>query len=274
MRRRVLATGLAAVALTAGLSACGIGGASGSGTDSDTILVGASPTPHAEILNYVAKNLAPKQHLTVKVKVFNDYVQPNVALQDGSLDANYFQHKPYLDEYTKAHGGDFVSVAAVHIEPLGLYSKKVTKLADLKSGATIAIPNDPSNGGRALKLLADQGLLKLKSRAGVTATEKDIVANPKKLTFKPLEAAQTARALDDVDASVVNGNYALAVKLDPAKDALALESAKNNPYANLLVVKKGHENDAKVKKLAALLTSPEVKKYIEDKYHGSVLAAE
>lgn len=263
---------LAAGALTLGLSACGADQDAASDT-SGPLVVAASPVPHAEILNFVKDNLAEDAGLDLEVKEFTDYVTPNTATEDGSVGANYFQTQPYLDDFNKKNGTHIVPVVDVHLEPLGLYSHKVKKADELKSGATIAIPNDTVNEGRALQLLAAGGLLTLKDGVGTSATPADITENPKKLTFKELEAAQTPRSLDDVDAAVANGNYAIEADLKPAKDALVLEEAKGNPNSNLLAVKEGRENDPRVKKLAKLLTSPEVKKFIEDKYAGSVLAS-
>nr|BFD85865.1 MetQ/NlpA family ABC transporter substrate-binding protein [Streptomyces sp. Xyl84] len=267
---------LAAGALTFGLTACG-GSDSGSGkSDANaTLTVAATPTPQGEILSYVKDHLAQKAGLKLEVKEFTDYVTPNTAVQQGQVDANYFQHKPYLDDFNKKNGTDIVPVpgGTVHLEPLGVYSKSVKKLTDLGQGATVALPNDTTNEARALKLLETNGLLKLKAGAGYEATPKDVTDNPKGLKFKELEAAQLPRSLGDVDAAVINGNYALEAKLSPAKDALAAESAKGNPYANFLAVKKGNESDPRVKKLAKLLTSPEVKKFIEDKYDGAVVPA-
>ncbi|MYR60352.1 metal ABC transporter substrate-binding protein [Streptomyces sp. SID625] len=267
---------LAAGALTLGLTACG-------GSDSDsgksdanaTLTVAATPTPQGEILTYVKDHLAQKAGLKLEVKEFTDYVTPNTAVQQGQVDANYFQHKPYLDDFNKKNGTDVVPVpgGTVHLEPLGVYSKTYKKLTDLKQGASVALPNDTTNEARALKLLEANGLLKLKAGAGYEATPKDVTDNPKGLKFKELEAAQLPRSLGDVDAAVINGNYALEAKLSPAKDALAAESAKGNPYANFLAVKKGNEDDPRVEKLAKLLTSPEVKKFIEDKYDGAVVPA-
>ncbi|MEU1042726.1 MetQ/NlpA family ABC transporter substrate-binding protein [Streptomyces sp. NPDC005907] len=261
---------LAAGALTLGLSACGSEKDSASDT-SGPLIVAASPTPHAEILTYVKDHLAKKAGLDLEVKEFTDYVTPNTATEDGSVGANYFQNQPYLDDFNKKKGTHIVPVVTVHLEPLGLYSHKVKKADELKSGATVAVPNDTVNEARALKLLDDNGIITLKKGVGNEATPGDIVKNPKNLKFKELEAAQTPRSLDDVDAAVINGNYAIESDLKPADDALVLESAKNNPYGNFLAVKKGNEDDPRVKKLAKLLTSPEVKKYIEDKYAGSVL---
>ncbi|WP_406128789.1 MetQ/NlpA family ABC transporter substrate-binding protein [Streptomyces sp. NBC_00989] len=264
---------LAAGALTFALSACGSdkGSSSASSDYSGPLVVAASPTPHAEILDYVKDHLAKKAGLDLEVKEFTDYVTPNTATEDGSVGANYFQNQPYLDDFNKKNGTHIVPVVTVHLEPLGLYSHKVKSADALKSGATVAVPNDSVNEARALKLLAANGLITLKSGVGNEATPADITKNPKKLKFKELEAAQTPRSLDDVDAAVINGNYAISSGLKPAKDALILESAKNNPYGNFLAVEKGHEKDPRVKKLAKLLTSPEVKKFIEDKYAGSVI---
>ncbi|MGW5326044.1 MetQ/NlpA family ABC transporter substrate-binding protein [Streptomyces sp. NPDC004014] len=263
---------LAAGALTLGLSACGSGKDSAGSSDySGPLVVAASPTPHAEILNFVQKNLAKKAGLDLEVKEFTDYITPNTATEDGSVDANYFQNQPYLDDFNKKRGTHIAPVVTVHLEPLGLYSHKVKKADALKSGATIAVPNDAVNEARALKLLATNGLITLKDGVGTEATPQDITKNPKKLQFKEVEAAQTARSLDDVDAAVINGNYAISSGIKPAKEALVLESAKNSPYGNFLAVKEGNEKDPRVKKLAKLLTSPEVKKFIEDKYQGSVI---
>jgi D-methionine transport system substrate-binding protein len=263
---------LAASALTLGLTACGSDKDSASDT-SGPLVVAATPVPHAEILTYVKENLAKKEGLDLEVKEFTDYVTPNTATEDGSVGANYFQTEPYLADFNKKNGTHLKSVASVHLEPLGLYSEKADKPGDLKNGATIAVPNDTVTEARALQLLAANGLLTLKDGVGTEATPADIVKNPKNLKFKELEAAQTPRSLGDVDAAVINGNYALEADLEPAKDALVLESAENNPNVNLLVVKEGNEDDPRVRKLAKLLTSPEVKKFIEDKYAGSVVAS-
>ncbi|MFJ8821982.1 MetQ/NlpA family ABC transporter substrate-binding protein [Streptomyces sp. NPDC102467] len=263
----VLATG----ALTLGLTACGSDKGDTKAGPHDKLVVAATPVPHAEILEYIKKNLAKKAGLNLEVKEFTDYVTPNTATEDGSVDANYFQTTPYLKDFNKKQGTHLTSVATVHLEPLGLYSKKATKLDGLKKGGTIALPNDADNESRALRFLAANGLITLKSGSEATATPQDIAKNPKDLEFKEVEAAQTPRSLKDVDAAVINGNYAIGAGLKPAKDALALESTKNNAYNNVLAVKEGNEDDPRVKKLAKLLTSPEVKKFIEDKYKGSVL---
>jgi D-methionine transport system substrate-binding protein len=261
---------LAAGALTLGLSACGSDKDAASDT-SGPLVVAATPVPHAEILTYVKDNLAKKEGLDLEVKEFTDYVTPNTATEDGSVGANYFQTEPYLEDFNKKNGTHLKSVASVHLEPLGLYSNKADKAEDLKNGATVAVPNDSVTEARALQLLAANGLITLKDGVGTAATTADITKNPKNLKFKELEAAQTPRSLNDVDAAVINGNYALEADLKPADDALVLESAENNPNVNLLVVKEGQEDDPRVKKLAKLLTSPEVRKFIEDKYAGSVI---
>lgn len=257
------------------LSACGSSSeTSASDTAADAPLkVGVSPVPHAQILKYVADNQAAAKGLKLQIVEFSDYVQPNLQLQDGQLDANYFQHKPYLDDFNSSRGTKLSFVAPVHLEPLGLYSKKVTDLAALPQGGTVAVPNDATNLGRALKLLADNGVVTLKDGVGTAATERDVTGNPKNLVFRPLEAAQLPRSLDDVDAAVINGNYALEADLNPSTDALVLEKAEGNPYANGLVVAQGHENDPRVETLVELLTGPEVKKYIEETFKGSVIPA-
>ncbi|KAB1150678.1 ABC transporter substrate-binding protein [Streptomyces luteolifulvus] len=262
---------LAAGALTLGLTACGSDKDSGASDTSGPLVVAASPTPHAEILTYVRDNLGKRAGLDLEVKEFTDYVTPNTATEDGSVGANFFQNQPYLDDFNKKNGTHIVPVVTVHLEPLGLYSHKVKSADALKSGATVAVPNDSVNEARALKLLDANGIITLKDGAGNEATPSDIVKNPKNLRFKELEAAQTPRSLDDVDAAVVNGNYAIEADLSPAQDALVLESAKDNPYGNFLAVKDGSETDPRVKKLAELLTSAEVRKFIEDTYDGSVI---
>jgi D-methionine transport system substrate-binding protein len=269
--RRITAT-LAAAALALGLAACGADG--GDASDPNAALkVGVSPVPHGEILTYIKDNLAEQAGLKLEIVEFTDYVQPNRALQEKQLDANYFQTVPYLETEEKSKGYAFTALKPVHIEPLGLYSKKVDSLANLPTGAVVAIPNDPTNSGRALNLLAQHGLITLKDGAGVAATQRDIADNPKRLEFKELEAAQLPRSLDDTDASVINGNYAIESGLKPATDALALEKAENNPNANLVVVRDGDEDDPRVVKLEQLLHSAEVKAFIAEKYQGSVLAA-
>ncbi|GAA2437055.1 MetQ/NlpA family ABC transporter substrate-binding protein [Streptomyces pulveraceus] len=281
MRKNIKITAAAAAtaALALGLTACGTSsdpGAKGeTGAKADTskaLVVAASPTPHADILDYVKKNLAEKAGLKLEVKEFTDYVLPNTATETGQVDANFFQHQPYLDDFNKKKNTHLVSVGTVHLEPLGLYSKKVKDLKDIKAGQTVAVPNDTTNEGRALQLLAENGLITLKDGVGTSAKLSDIT-DKKGLEFKELEAATVPRALDDVDAAVINGNYAIEADLKPAKDALVLEKADGNPYANIIAVKKGNEKDPRVQKLVKLLHSDEVKKFIDDTYQGSVIPA-
>ncbi len=236
-----------------------------------TLRIGASPVPHAEILNFVKPILA-KQGVTLDIKEFNDYVQPNLALTDGSLDLNYFQHQAYLDSFQKTRPLGIVGGAKIHIEPIGLYSNTVKKLSDFKTGATIAIPNDPSNSGRALKLLERAGLIHLKPSAGTSATRLDITTNLKRLKFRELDAAQLPRALGDVDAAVINTNYALTARLNPLRDALVLED-KHSPYANFLAGKPATLKTADYQKLVRALQSPETKAFILKKYSGAIIPA-
>lgn len=274
--RRIALLLLTLLPLALGLAACGDDSDSGSSSGSNSsepLRVGASPVPHAEILNFVAKELAPKAGLKLEVKEFSDYVLPNTALADGQLDANYFQTPAYLKDQAKARGLDLVSIVGVHIEPLGIYSRKVKDLNAVPNGGKVAIPNDATNENRALQLLVANKLITLKDGATENATVRDVADNPKGLEFEEVDAAQTARALDDVDLAVINGNYALESDLKPAQDALALEQAEGNPNANLLVTLGKGKDDPRVQKLAKLLTSPEVKKFIEDTYQGAVLPA-
>lgn len=249
------------------------GGGSASGSDDKTIVVGASPTPHAEILK-AAENVLKEKGYTLKITEFQDYVQPNMALENKELDANYFQHKPYLDEFNEKNGTKLVSAGAVHYEPLGLYAGKTKSLAELSDGATIAVPNDTTNEARALLLLEANGLIKLNPDAGLSATPKDITENPKNLNVQELEAAQLGRSLQDVDMAVINGNYALQADLK-VTDALAKEekdSEAAQTYANVVAVREGDENSDKTKALMEALKSDDVKKFIEDTYQGSVVS--
>lgn len=233
--------------------------------------IGATPVPHAEILEQV-KPLLEKEGIKLEIVQFTDYVKPNMALADKEIDANFFQHLPYLEDFIKERKLELVSAGSVHVEPMGVYSQRIKKLDQVKKGTLIAIPNDPSNGGRALLLLEKAGLLKLKDGVGVNATVNDIVANTKGLQFKEMEAAQLPRVLPDVDLAVINTNYALEAKLNPLKDALFIED-KESPYANIVVVRKGDEERPEIKKLIQALQSPEIKKFILDKYQGAVVPA-
>ncbi|ARP89611.1 metal ABC transporter substrate-binding protein [Bordetella genomosp. 9] len=235
------------------------------------LTVGVTAGPHAEIME-VVKQEAAKQGMAIKIVEFSDYVQPNVALAAGDLDANSYQHQPYLDNANADRGYNLVSIAKTVIFPIGIYSKKVKSLADLKEGARIGIPNDPTNGGRALLLLQAQGLIKLKEGVGLKATPLDVASNPKKLRFIELDAAQLPRSLDDTDASAVNTNFAMQAGLDPKRDAIAQE-APDSPYANVLVVRAKDKDRPEFTKLVAAYHSQPVKDYIQTKYRGAVIAA-
>ncbi|MFJ1574438.1 MetQ/NlpA family ABC transporter substrate-binding protein [Pseudomonas sp. NPDC088322] len=237
----------------------------------ETITVAASPVPHAEILEFV-KPVVAKEGVDLKVKVFTDYVQPNVQVAEKRLDANFFQHQPYLDEFNKAKGTNLVSVAGVHLEPLGAYSSKLKKLDELPAGATVVIPNDATNGGRALLLLDKAGVISLKDKSNILSTVKDITTNTKNLKFRELEAATIPRVLTQVDLALINTNYALEAKLDPSKDALVIEGS-DSPYVNILVARPDNKDSDAMKKLVAALHSPEVKAFITEKYKGAVLPA-
>lgn len=238
------------------------------------VKVGASVTPHAEILNAVKDELKAAGY-DLEVVEFTDYVLPNTALEQGDLDANYFQHTPYLENFNEENGTHLVAVGKIHYEPFGIYAGKTSDLSAIPEGGSIAIPNDGTNEARALLLLEAQGLIKLKEGITFTATVLDIAENPKNLSIKEIEAAQLARSLQDVDAAVINGNYAIQAGLK-VKDALAIEdkdSIAADTYANVLVVKEGHENDEATKALLAALQSDTAKKFMEEKYEGAVIAA-
>jgi len=237
------------------------------------IVVGASVTPHAEILQ-VAAEVLKEQGYELEIKEFEDYVQPNLTLESKELDANYFQHKPYLDDFNEENKTNLVSVAAIHYEPLGLYPGKTKTLADLKDGAQIAVPNDTTNEARALLLLEAQGLIKLKPEAGLKATVKDIVENEKNIKIVEIEAAQLARSLPDVDMAVINGNYAIKAGLNVTKDSIAKEekdSLAATTYANIVAVRAGDENREDIKALVDALQSDKVKEFIETTYQGAVV---
>lgn len=246
--------------------------ASSQAQNNEVLTIAASPVPHAEILEFVKPILA-KQGVDLKIKVFTDYIQPGVQVNEKRLDGNFYLHQPFLNEFKKSHKDDLqVVIAKVHVEPFAAYSTKYKKLADLPNGAIVAIPNDPSNSGRSLLLLAKQGLLKLKDPSNISATKRDIIENPKNLKFKELEAATLPRILGQVDLALINTNYAIEAKLNPVKDSLFIEDA-NSPYANLLVARNDNKDRPGFKKLAAVLNSPEVKKFIQERYKGAVLPA-
>ena len=239
--------------------------------DDKTITVAASATPHAEILEE-AKPLLEKEGYDLEVTVFDDYVRPNEVVESGEFDANYFQHIPYLESFNTERGYHLVNAAGIHVEPFALYSKKYKSIKDLKKKAKIAIPNDPTNEGRALLLLQEAGLITLDPKAGITATVQDITSNPKKLKFSEIEAASLPRVLADVDAAVINGNYAIPAGLSAAKDGLFVEGS-SSPYVNVLCVKEGNENLPAVQAVIKALKSDKVKNYISEKYpNGEVVA--
>jgi D-methionine transport system substrate-binding protein len=237
----------------------------------EKLSIAATPVPHAELLEFVKPDLA-KEGVDLDIKVFTDYVQPNLQVDDGHIDANFFQHKPYLDAFNKDHGTHLVAVGAVHVEPFGAYSQKIKNIKDLKDGAQVAIPNDPSNGARALLLLQKQGLIKLKDPTNILATARDVVYNPKHLKFRELEAATLPRVLPDVDLALINTNYALEAGLNPVKDALFIED-KHSPYANLVVTRQDKVNDPGIQKLVKALQSEKVRNFILTKYKGAIVPA-
>ena len=239
--------------------------------DTKVLKVGATAVPHAEILEQVKDDLA-KEGIDLQIVEFSDYVQPNLATNDKELDANYFQHIPYLDNFVEEHPEvKLVNAGGIHIEPMGIYSKKVKDLKDLAEGASVPIPNATTNGGRALAPLEKAGLIKLKDGVGIKATVQDIVDNPKNLKVQELEAAQVPRTLDDVDAAVINSNFAMQVQLNPVKDSLIIEDA-SSPYVNIVAVRTGDENRPEIQALMKALKSDKVKKFIEEKYAGAVVA--
>ncbi len=237
----------------------------------DRLSVAATAIPHAEILEIV-KPLLAKQGLTLDVRVFSDYVQPNDQVAQKRIDVNYFQTQPYLDAYNRDRRTNLVTIVGVHVEPFGAYSRKYKSLAEVPVGADVVIPNDPSNNSRALILLHKAGAITLKDPTNALATLRDITANPKQWKFRELDSAMLPRVLDQVDLALINTNYALDAGLDPTKDALAIEGS-DSPYVNFLVGRADNRDDPRVKKLAAALTSPEVKAFIASKYKGAVLPA-
>lgn len=251
------------------VSAIALSGISGSALADTTLRIGVTPVPHADIVNFIKPTLE-KEGVKLEVVEFNDYIQPNLALDAGELDANYFQTIPYLEEMVKSRGLNLHILVSVHLEPMALYSKKVKRLADIPAGAKVAVPSDPTNEGRALKVLEHAGLIKLKDGATLLSGIGDIVSNPKKLKFVELEPALLPRALDDVTAAVINANYALEAGFNPAKNAIALEE-KSSPFGNVVAIREGDDKKEAFQKLKKAITSPEVKKFIEEKYQGGVL---
>jgi D-methionine transport system substrate-binding protein len=283
MKYKVIFTLAASAALAGALALSGCSsssqessssGADANSKESTTITIAATATPHAEILNDVVAPLLAEQGITLEVREFSDYVQPNTTVEQGEIDANYFQHINYLDSFNEENGTHLVSVGYVHYEPFGLYAGKSNDIENIADGAKIAVSNDTTNEARALLLLEQEGIIKLKDGAGVTATPNDIVENPHNVEIVELEAAQVARSLQDVDFAIVNGNYALQAGLN-VNDALATESSEGEAakqYGNVLVVKEGNENTEAIQALYAALTSDDVKEYIEKTYNGAVVA--
>ena len=272
--KKVLVMLLAALSIFA-LASCGGNdeAAENDNAESTTIKVGASVTPHAEILE-AAKPLLEEQGYTLEIVEFNDYVQPNLNVDSGELDANYFQHKPYMDEFNEENDTNLVAVAAIHYEPFGLYPGKTATVEELADGASIAIPNDGTNEARALLLLQQEGLITLSEDAGLSATKVDIAENPKNLDIKEIEAAQLVRSLSDVDMAVINGNYAIEAGLVVGTDAIATEDADSiaaETYANVVAVKAGNEENEAIKALVEALQSDEVKQFMEETYNGAVI---
>ncbi|MBS5884706.1 MAG: MetQ/NlpA family ABC transporter substrate-binding protein [Clostridium sp.] len=274
MKRKSILSLLLTGALAISLIGCGNTNKeteTGSKGEDKTITIGVTPVPHKEIVEEIKPDLEAEGY-TVKIVEFTDYVTPNTSLAEGELDANYFQTVAYLDETNEGKGLDLTYTKGIHLEPLGVYSSTIKSLEELKEGATVAVPNDPSNEARALRVLEGAGLIKLKE--GELVTPKDITENPKNLKFEELEAAQLPRVLEEVGIAVINGNYALEAGLNPAENALYLEDATkeaSKKYHNVLAVKKGNEDSEKIKALTKALTSDKIKKFIEDKYNGSVI---
>ncbi|QUH00117.1 MetQ/NlpA family ABC transporter substrate-binding protein [Saccharopolyspora erythraea] len=257
---------LAAVVAVSAFALAACGGSDAAEDPNAPISVAVSPQPHGEILEYVDRELAPKAGIDLEIEKFDDYNRPNEAVANGEIDANYFQHIPYLDQYKSERGGDLVWVEPVHLEPLAVYSKQFKSVQELPNGATVTLSNDPANQFRGLKLLETNGLVKLKPEAAVgTRLDAAIAENPKNIQFKDLSPDQLPRSVDDAAAAVVNGNYALKANLE---NPIAVESAQDNPYANGLVTSSKLVQDPRIKKLAEILRSPEVKDYINRTYGG------
>lgn len=274
--KKIIAIGIVALSIF-GLTACGNKAETTENTDANAntnnteIVVGATSVPHAEILNEVVDDLET-QGITLSIKEFSDYSLLNRSLDEGEIDANFFQHKAYLDEDMKNSGAKLVSVGPIHTEPMGAYSKTITSLDELEDGAKVAIPNDASNGARALLLLAENGLITLKEGVAEGATVMDIEENPKNIEIMELDAATLPRTLDEVSMSVINTNYALAGGLNPMEDAIAFESI-DSPYANILVVREGDENREEIQALYEALTTEEIRTFIEENYTGAIIPA-
>lgn len=236
------------------------------------VVIGVSPAPHKEIAEK-AKEILAKEGIDLEIKEFDDYVTPNTSLQEKDIDLNFYQHVPYLENFNKERGTKLVSLGAVHLEPMGIYSKKYKSLDELKDGDEVIIPNDATNGARALKILEDNKVIKLKENAGLEATEKDIAENPKNLKFTAVEAATIPRAYEDAAIAVINSNFALEAKLSPKKDAIAIEKSEGNPFANIIVAREEDKDNETYKKVLQAFESDEVRKYIEEKFDGEIIPA-
>ena len=241
-------------------------------TDNKKVVIGVSPAPHKEIAEK-AKEILAKDGIELEIKEFDDYVTPNTSLEEKDIDLNFFQHIPYLENFNKERGTKIVSLGGVHIEPLGVYSKTYKSLDELKDGDEVIIPNDATNGARALKLLEENNVIKLKADVGLEATEKDIAENPKNLKFTPVEAATIPRAYEDAAIAVINSNYALEANLSPKKDAIATEKAEGNPFANVIAEREEDKDNETYKKVLQAFQSDEVRKYIEEKFDGEIIPA-
>ena len=275
MKKKILALALAGVLVVGALTGCGSSKSESSEkkTDDKKITVAASATPHAEILEE-AKTLLKDKGYELEVKVFDDYVQPNNVVESGEFDANYFQHIPYLENFNEEQGTHLVNAGGIHYEPFGIYPGTKSSLDDIAEGDTIAVPNDTTNEARALLLLQDNGILKLKDGAGLTATVLDIEENPYNVEILELEAAQVPRVKDEVAYVVLNGNYALDAGFSVAKDALSYEKSDSDAaktYVNIIAVKEGNENSEKIQALVAALKSDTIRQYINDTYDGAVV---
>lgn len=274
--KKALALALTGAVLVGAFAGCGAKKDSGDKKETKKIVIGASPSPHADILK-VAKKELKKEGYELEIKEYSDYVQPNTALESGDLDANYFQHKPYLDDFNKQKKTHLVSAGTIHYEPFGIFPGKTKALKALKNGATVAVPNDTTNEARALLLLQDNGIITLKDGAGLEATVNDIAENPKNIKIQELEAAQVARVTGEVAYVVLNGNYALEAGYSVGKDALAYEKSDSEAaktYVNVIAVKEGNENNPAIKALVDTLKSDTIKQYINDTYDGAVIPFE
>lgn len=273
MNKKVLALLCCFILLICAAVGCGNNGADeqANGEDNAKLVVGATAKPHAEILEVVIPMLE-EEGIELEIKEFTDYVLLNPALSDGEIDANFFQHIPYLEDYNEKNNTDLVWTVKVHNEPMGVYSNNYQKVEDLPDGAKVGIPNDTTNGGRALMVLESAGVIKLKEGVGVTATDKDIAENPKNLQFQMMDAAMLPRALEDLDACVINSNYAIEADLNPVNDSIFMEP-KDSPFANVLTVRPEDKDNEAIKKLGEALQSTEVKEFLEEKYQGSCVPA-